>query len=115
MNTFFITQPQSSMQRTINRTVENRSNVRDYNKVYPFKALKKSRLFEGVTDQIKEAIFKNVIKPGDCLPPERELCKLFQVGRPTIREALRTLSVLGLIEVSRGQKGSVVKEYDKSF
>jgi len=39
MNTFFITQPQSSMQRTINRTVENRSNVRDYNKVL-FEAIK---------------------------------------------------------------------------
>jgi GntR family transcriptional regulator, transcriptional repressor for pyruvate dehydrogenase complex len=112
--TFLITRPQSLMQRNSIRTMGNRSNVSGFNKVYPFRALTKSRLFEDVADQIKEAVFKGAIKPGECLPSERELCSLFQVGRPTIREALRTLSVLGLIEVGRGQKGSVVKDYDIS-
>ncbi|NOX32446.1 MAG: FadR family transcriptional regulator [Deltaproteobacteria bacterium] len=37
---------------------------------------------------------------------------MFNVGRPTIREALRTLSVLGLIESNPGFKGSVVKKID---
>lgn len=81
-------------------------------KAFPFKALKKTRLFEDVAEQIKQAIFEGQLQPGDRLPSERELGELFDVGRPTIREALRTLAVLGLIEVSRGQKGSTVKKYD---
>jgi len=81
-------------------------------KTFPFKALKKTRLFEDVAEQIKQAIFEGQLQPGDRLPSERELGELFDVGRPTIREALRTLAVLGLIEVNRGQKGSTVKKYD---
>jgi DNA-binding FadR family transcriptional regulator len=37
---------------------------------------------------------------------------MFQVGRPTIREALRTLGIMGLIEVRTGQKGSIVRAGD---
>ena len=71
--------------------------------------LKKKRLYEEVADQIKQTIFNGEIAPGEQLPSERELSQMFSVGRPTIREALRTLSVLGLIDIHPGQKGSVVK------
>lgn len=81
-------------------------------KSLPFKPLRKIRLYEEVAEQIKESIFNGLIKPGDHLPPERELCEIFNVGRPTIREALRTLSIMGLIEVNTGKKGSVVKDCD---
>jgi len=77
-----------------------------------YKPLKKNRLYEDVADQIKKTIFKGDLKPGDQLPSERDLAEMFNVGRPTIREALRTLSVLGLIESYQGFKGSVVKEVD---
>jgi GntR family transcriptional repressor for pyruvate dehydrogenase complex len=77
-----------------------------------FKPMVKKRLYEGVVDQIKQAIYDGQLQPGDRLPSERELCKNFNVGRPTIREALRTLDVLGMIEVSHGAKGSIVKEHD---
>lgn len=82
------------------------------NKVSSFKPLEKKRLYEVVADQIKQAIYNGELKPGDRLPPERTLCEVFDVGRPTVREALRTLSVMGLIEVSHGAKGSTVKECD---
>lgn len=78
----------------------------------PFKPPKKTRLYEEVADQIKEAIYEGQLKPGDRLPPERELCTIFKVGRPTIREALRSLTVMGLLETTHGYKGSVVKEND---
>lgn len=81
-------------------------------KSLPFTPLKKIRLYEEVAEQIKQSIFTGQLKPGDRLPPERELCDIFNVGRPTIREALRTLSILGLIEVNAGIKGSIVKECD---
>lgn len=77
-----------------------------------FKPLKKIRLYEEVAEQIKETIFNGQLKPGEHLPPEREMCEIFNVGRPTIREALRTLSVMGLIEVNTGKRGSVVKDCD---
>lgn len=75
-----------------------------------FKQIKKTRLYEEVADQIQNAIFEGELKPGDSLPSERVLCKTFGVGRQAVREALRTLSVMGLIEISSGAKGSVVKE-----
>lgn len=81
-------------------------------KSLPFQPLKKKRLYEEVADQIKQSIFDGRLQPGDKLPPERELCGIFNVGRPTIREALRTLSVMGLVEVNHGLRGSVIKECD---
>ncbi len=78
----------------------------------PFKPLKKTRLYEEVADQIKQAIYEGQMNPGDRLPSERELGQLFNVGRPTIREALRTLSVMGLIEINPGFKGSTIKKID---
>jgi GntR family transcriptional repressor for pyruvate dehydrogenase complex len=79
-----------------------------------YKPLKKLRLYEEVADQIKKSIFNGDLKLGEKLPSERDLALMFDVGRPTIREALRTLSVLGLIESNAGFKGSVVKETDIS-
>ena len=79
---------------------------------FPHRPLKKVRLYEEVADQIKQSIFDGHLKPGDQVPPERELAEMFNVGRPTIREALRTLTVLGLIQSKQGQKGAVVKETD---
>jgi DNA-binding FadR family transcriptional regulator len=78
----------------------------------PFKRIHRSRLYEEIADQIKIAIRKGELKPGDRLPSERELSQAFDVGRPAIREALRSLSAMDLIEVNMGKKGSVVKETD---
>lgn len=75
-----------------------------------FQPMVKQRLSDGIVDQIKKAIYDGQLNPGDRLPSERELCTTFNVGRPTIREAMRTLDVLGMIEVSHGAKGSIVKE-----
>lgn len=42
------------------------------------------------------------LKAGDHLPPERSLAKVFGVSRPTVREAVRALSVLGVLEIRHG-------------
>jgi DNA-binding FadR family transcriptional regulator len=78
----------------------------------PFKHLKKSHLYEEVADQIKQAVFRGDLKPGDRLPSERELSEAFGVGRPTVREALRRLEMLGLVEINTGIKGCRVREPD---
>ena len=78
----------------------------------PFKQVKRTRLYEEVADQIKTAIFDGLMEPGDSLPSERELGEMFGVGRPTIREALRILHVMGLIDINAGIRGSTVREID---
>jgi GntR family transcriptional repressor for pyruvate dehydrogenase complex len=81
-------------------------------KSLPFKQLKKTRLYQEIADQVKDAILDGHLKPGERLPSERDLCEMFGVGRPTVREALRVLDNMGLIEIGAGVKGSTVKDVD---
>src|SRR5690606_16556260 len=48
-------------------------------------------------------IVRDGLLPGDKLPSERELSERLQVGRSSVREALRALELLGLIETRRGE------------
>jgi len=78
-----------------------------------FKPIQNTKISERIIKQFEELIHGYKLKPGDRLPSERELTDLFKVGRPTIREALRSLELIGLIEVKQG-RGSSVKEMDFS-
>jgi len=81
-------------------------------KQLPFKQLRKTRLYEEVAEQLTEAILNGHLKPNERLPSERNLCEMFGVGRPTVREALRVLDNMGLVEIGTGVKGSTVKDLD---
>ena len=72
------------------------------NSLYP---LRRKRLSEAIFEQIKEKIFDGGFRPGDKLPSEGELCEIFEVGRPVVREALRSLENSGLIFVKPGSGG----------
>ncbi len=69
----------------------------------PFVPLSKTRLFEGVVEQIQEEIRKGVLKPGDKLPSERELAEMLNVSRNSLREALRTLEIMNYVEIKPGE------------
>lgn len=56
-----------------------------------------------IVTQLTDLIARNVLKPGDRLPPERELCKQFGVGRSSLREALRSLAVMGILDGRIGE------------
>ena len=58
-----------------------------------------------VAEQIEKAILSGRLKAGNKLPPEREIIKLFDVSRRTLREALRLLEQKGLIQVKQGAQG----------
>ncbi len=58
---------------------------------------------DDIVAQLTDLIARNVLKPGDRLPPERELCKQFGVGRSSLREALRSLSVMGILDGRVGE------------
>jgi GntR family transcriptional repressor for pyruvate dehydrogenase complex len=60
------------------------------------------KLFEQVAAHLEREILEGKLKPGDRLPPERDLQLRFGVGRPAIREALITLQRAGLIEIGNG-------------
>jgi GntR family transcriptional repressor for pyruvate dehydrogenase complex len=63
----------------------------------------RANLGEQVTKHIRDAISSGQWKPGDKLPTEAELGKIFRVSRSTIREALRSLSFIGQVQMRPGQ------------
>lgn len=63
------------------------------------------RVAERVADHIRNAIVRGELTPDDGLPTEGQLMELFDVSRPTLREAIRILEGDNLIEVSRGPRG----------
>jgi len=66
-----------------------------------------------IISQIREAILNGTLKPGDRLPPEKELVSNFGVSKHTLREAMRALEVMGFLEVRKGAAGgAVVLEVD---
>jgi GntR family transcriptional repressor for pyruvate dehydrogenase complex len=71
--------------------------------------IKSTRIYEEIVRQIKGMISEGKLKSGDQLPPERELAEKFTVSRASVREALRALEGLGLIEIRQGE-GTFVKE-----
>ena len=64
--------------------------------------LKKKRLYEEIVDQILQLIHSGELKPGDRLPPERELAEQLNVSRTAIREAMRALESMGYTESKIG-------------
>mgnify|MGYP001014986330 FL=1 len=64
--------------------------------------IKRSSLSDQVADQIQHLIIKGGLKPGDKLPPERELAEQLGVSRTVIREATKTLQERGLVRVLTG-------------
>ena len=73
-----------------------------------FSPIKNTKVYEQVIDQIKDMIEKGTLKQGDKLPSERSLVQQLKVSRASIREALRALEVIGLIECRQGE-GSYIK------
>ena len=71
--------------------------------------IKSTRIYEEIVRQIKAMINEGRLKSGDQLPPERDLAEKFVVSRTSVREALRALESLGLIEIRPGE-GTFVRE-----
>lgn len=61
--------------------------------------MKSSRMFWQIVDKIEKLIDSGEFPPGSRLPPERKLAEMFDVSRPTIREAIIALEVRGRVEV----------------
>lgn len=67
--------------------------------------------FERVVADIRERLVSGALRKGDVLPSEREFSQQLGVSRPTLREALRSLSILGVVEIRHGA-GTVISAPD---
>lgn len=75
--------------------------------------MKSRRLFWRIVENIEASIDKGQYTTGNRLPPERELAELFNVSRPTVREAIIALEVRGKVEVKTGSGVYVLEGPDK--
>jgi GntR family transcriptional repressor for pyruvate dehydrogenase complex len=73
-----------------------------------FEVVRRNKVYEEVAKQIERLILKK-LKPGDKLPSERELAEMLQVSRSSIRDAIRGLELMGLVEPRQGA-GTIVRE-----
>src|SRR4051794_5078008 len=71
------------------------------------KPVSRVSVVESVTERVLALITSGEVKPGERLPPEYELAQQLGVGRSSVREALRSLLILGLVEARTG-RGTVV-------
>jgi GntR family transcriptional repressor for pyruvate dehydrogenase complex len=71
--------------------------------------IKKARMHEMVSDELKEFIHNHDLKKGDKLPSAESIMRTLGVGRSSLREALRYLEATDIVEVVNG-KGIYVKE-----
>jgi DNA-binding FadR family transcriptional regulator len=79
----------------------------------PFQAVAAQRLYEQVAEQISALIAQGEFRPGDRLPPERDLARKLKVSRPVVREAMLALELAGLIAVRTGA-GTYVKSTSRA-
>src|SRR5438105_13104991 len=83
--------------------------TRDSSSAHRFETVRKVRRYEQVADQIRRLISNGTLKTGDLLPPERELAVRLGVGRSSVRDAVRTLEMMGILEPRQGH-GTVVRD-----
>ncbi len=66
-----------------------------------FEAISRSKIYQEVARQLERHILEN-LKPGDLLPPERQLVQMLSVSRGSVRDAIRSLELKGLLEPRQG-------------
>jgi GntR family transcriptional repressor for pyruvate dehydrogenase complex len=80
-----------------------------------FKArpIEKNSISDDIVQQIMKQISIGNLQPGQRLPSERDLCKSFNAGRSSLREALRCLSIMGVLNARVGEGTSVAIDGSK--
>src|SRR5205807_9231454 len=95
------------------RAVDNRTGASPA--TVKFRPIRTRRAFEEICERIREQLALGVLKPGDKLPPERDLAQQLGVSRDVLREALRSLEMAGVLRLQKGVKGGAfIQEGDTS-
>ena len=75
------------------------------------KTVQTQKIYKNIVEQIVELIHDGSLKKGDRLPPERSLAEMLNVSRTSVREALKVMEIMGIIEIRPGE-GSVVSDFN---
>lgn len=77
--------------------------------IYRFEGDPRTRLklSDAVLHRLTDLILERALKPGDSLPSESELARSFDVSKPVVREALRQLAMMGVVEIRQGRPSSI--------
>jgi GntR family transcriptional repressor for pyruvate dehydrogenase complex len=70
-----------------------------------FNTIRIKKAPQQIISQIRKQIFEGTLIPGDKLPSESKLIEQFNVSKQTLREALRALEFIGIIEIRKGNMG----------
>ena len=81
----------------------------DKNHTTGFKPIAPRKIYQSILEQFVNMVCDGSLKTGEKIPSERELAESFQVSRPSVREALRVLEIIGLIDIQPGG-GAYLKE-----
>ena len=79
------------------------------------RSLKKESVVQSVINQLTEAMRNGDLKPGDKIPPEPELADSLGVARSSVREAIKILAYLGVLESKRSEGTFVCSGYKESM
>ncbi|WP_446899817.1 FadR/GntR family transcriptional regulator [Clostridium sp. LBM24168] len=80
-----------------------------------FRPIKSTKVYEQVIEQIKNMIIDGTLKKGDKLPSERELVENLEVSRTSVREAIRALQIMGLIECRQGEGNFIRQNFENTL
>jgi GntR family transcriptional repressor for pyruvate dehydrogenase complex len=80
-----------------------------------FKPVENTRVYQQITDQIQNMIMDGRLKSGDRLPAEREMAEIFGASRNSVREAVRVLDILGLVECRQGGGNYISGDFSTGF
>ncbi len=80
-----------------------------------FPAIRQPTVVELIIENFKQALIRGALKPGDRLPSETELAEQLKVGRSAVREAMKVLEALGVVEIRRGDGTYVVDQPSSSL
>ncbi|NLU09727.1 MAG: FadR family transcriptional regulator [Tepidanaerobacter acetatoxydans] len=80
-----------------------------------FTPIRVQKVYEDIIEQFKNMIYSGQLQKGDKLPPERELCQMLDVSRASMREALRAMEVMGIVDSRPGEGTYIVDEITSSM
>ncbi|HYE81101.1 MAG TPA: FadR/GntR family transcriptional regulator [Clostridia bacterium] len=80
-----------------------------------FTPIKNKRVYEQVIEQIQDMVLKGKLNKGDRLVSERELAEQLQVSRTSVREAIRSLEIIGLVESRQGEGNFISGNVEDGF
>ena len=75
---------------------------------------KENKLYIQAFREIRSYIIRNGLKPGDLLPTELEMCEKLGVSRNVLREAIKSMELMGMVQACPG-RGTQVKEFSLDF